>query len=318
MPIFAQTGIDTRLLGTGLSRVRIRGDDRESRAAARAVPRESRLEAAKEDTRPQAPSRDTSLSALLSRNQRAELILQRVRESRSEDETAGGPEGPVVRQRTLPGVGATRTEADTSVQRPGRLSPETANPVLNRARSAVGRVNVRQPTPADSPAFPTVAAAETPPLDRGRDAQIRLLAAGAREQAEVAERPTAEGATPTAEQISRANTTGEIRENLQAGIHAVGAELQSVAARQQQATTQRISRETAQATQERQGETVQDNRSEIRELQTDRRQLARDLSATEREIRSRQNQNARLQSGAQGSPAASAIAMGSQLNILSA
>jgi len=334
MPIFAQAGITARALSTGFGRLRVRDDDDETRLSARTARRNARADDVSEDEEARAAGSRTDLRALLQRSQFGELIRERLREARSGGQTdtpstatpdADAEEAtpaPVVPQRALPGVGTVRTEADDDVERPGRLNPATANPILSRAQSPVGRVNVAQApraeiaVPVATPSFPDTARPVTPPFDAGRDAQIRLLAASTREEAP-ATPATDTPAAPTAEQISRANTTEEIRQNLQAGARVVGTELQSAAIRQQQTTTQRIAQETEQVAQEQQAETVDENRSELRDLRTEQRQLERDLSETEREIRSREGQNARLQSGVQGSPAAAAVALGSQLNILS-
>jgi hypothetical protein len=168
------------------------------------------------------------------------------------------------------------------------------------------------------PEFPTANRTETPAMDRGQDANIRLLASRSRERAATEQAVTPEAAaTPTAQQISRANTTEEIRTNLQADTRVVGAELQTAAARQSEETASRIARATEQAGQERQEETVGTNQGELRELRTEERQLERDLAQTEREIRSRQNENARMQTGASASPAAAVATLGSRLNVLS-
>ena len=62
--------------------------------------------------------------------------------------------------------------------------------------------------------LPTAQTPETPALDRETDARIRLVANAARGNTAFGE--VDDAAAPTAEQISRANTTEEIRDNLQA------------------------------------------------------------------------------------------------------
>jgi hypothetical protein len=339
MPIFVQSTSVGRANGGGLSRVRIREDDREGGRQTGAVRDRERTREPRGDVEAREPGANRNLSALLSRSQRAELILQRIRSGRdtgqaeatsaaAQDEVTepggGRAETAVLRRQPSGGVGTVRTAADDAVDRPGRLVPGRTSTIINRTQSPVGRLNLPEQATA-RPEFPTANRTETPAMDRGQDANIRLLASRSRGRAAIEQAVTPEEmavareavATPTAEQISRANTTEEIRTNLQAETRVVGTELQTAAARQSEETASRIARATEQAGQERQEETVGTNQGELRELRTEERQLERELAQTEREIRSRQNENARMQTGASASPAAAAATLGSRLNILS-
>ena len=318
MPIFVQSTSIGRANGGGLGLIRFREDDRAERQSASAVRDRERTQGARENPQARGPGANANLSDLLSRHQRAELILQRIRSGRDTEQaeaTSGvaSDEAAVLRRQASPGVGTARTAADDAVDRPGRLVPGRTSPVIDRMQSPVGRVNLPEQATA-RPEFPTANRTETPAMDREQDANIRLLASRARSAQTVTPEAVAR---PTAEQISRANTTEEIRTNLQADTRVVGAELQTAAARQSEETANRISRATEQAGQERQEETVGSNQGELRELRTEERQLERELAQTEREIRSRQNENARMQTGVSASPATAAATLGSRLNILS-
>jgi hypothetical protein len=331
MPIFVQSTSVGRANGGGLGRVRFREDDRAERQSASAVRDRERTQGTAQNPEARGSGASASLSALLSRSQRAELILQRIQRGRDGDqagaqttvasdeasEPEAGRAAATVRQQQPPGVGTVRTAADNAADRPGRLVPGRTSAVINRTQSSVGRLNLPEQAAA-RPDFPTASRTETPAMDRGQDASIRLLASRARAQAAAETTGPAETtATPTAEQISRANTTEEIRTNLQAETRAVGTELQTAAARQSEETSNRIARAAEQAGEERQGQTVNTNQGELRDLRTEERQLERELAQTEREIRSRQNENARMQSGVSTNPAATAATLGSRLNILS-
>jgi chromosome segregation ATPase len=123
---------------------------------------------------------------------------------------------------------------------------------------------------------------------------------------------------PSAEQISRANTTEEIRNNLQGNSREIQRGLLRDADTQTRANTRQAAN-TAQRTNENRRESqVQSNTAETRELRTQERRLERELAQTESEIRQRQTDSARVQSGAGGNPAAAAAALGARVNILAA
>ena len=197
------------------------------------------------------------------------------------------------------------------MDRPGRLVPNTTSVFTSRAgntpaaqnlaRTALARVQVNLPATAratsvrggvtdvqtrgNRPALPEAQTSAVPPLDRETDSRIRQLAAQNRPQA------VAESAQPpTAVEISRANTTPEIRENLQANAQEVGQGLQleaRVEARRTAAQAERSAEQAAENSQERE---VRSSQSEVRELQTEARHLERELGQTEREIRQRQTE----------------------------
>ena len=334
MPIFAQSAIPGRMAGANLQRLRFRDGDREDGRRVGAAEEDSRTERTDEDAEPRAVARGRDLRELLFSNQRGAQISQRLqflRAGRGHSEEQ--PETPPATDvqdggtratarpalRSAPGVGTVRTAADAAVQRVGRLVPGAASPLIERTAQPFGAVNVQPQARAEQrpatgrAALPSDARTETPPLDQARDANIRLLAARSAEQAPRADTAVA----PTAEQISRANTTEEIRENLQAGTRAVGTELTAVAAQQTAANAERVTQAAEQAGAQRQENQAGTNEAEVRELRTEERQLERELRQKEREIRQRQNENARIETGVSAGGSAGALAIGTRLNLLS-
>jgi hypothetical protein len=164
--------------------------------------------------------------------------------------------------------------------------------------------------------LPTAQTPETPALDRETDARIRLVANAARGNS--AFRDVDNAPAPTAEQISRANTTEEIRDNLRADTREVERGLLRDADTQNQANTRQTIQNAQQAAEQRRDSEVQSNTAETRELRTEGRRLERQLAATDREIRQRQSETARVRSGAGRNTAAAAGPLGSRVNILAA
>lgn len=244
-----------------------------------------------------------------------------------------------------PGVGTVRTRADNDVERPGRLSRTPANPVREQQltqfaslRSAARGGNTRQ---ADDRAQ-NRGQTDVPGLNRQVDGRIRLLASNIRgrqnapglaarqEIGQANETPTAtvppqaatlattatQPAPPSAEDISRANTTPEIQENLQQDTREVAQGLSRDAIRQTQANTQRFAQNSERAA-ENQSEAVQrESQREVRQLQTQERELERDLQQTQQDIRSQRGRAQRATSAASSSTSSAAAAIGSGFNIL--
>ena len=122
--------------------------------------------------------------------------------------------------------------------------------------------------------------------------------------------------TPTAEEISRANTTEEIRDNLQQDASEISRGLTRDATRQLQQTTQQTAQNAERASENQRDEVETESRTEIRELETQERQLARELQQTQQDIRQERIQVQRAQSSASRSTTSSAAAIGSNVNIL--
>ncbi|MBT4140417.1 MAG: hypothetical protein HOE48_21075, partial [Candidatus Latescibacteria bacterium] len=157
---------------------------------------------------------------------------------------------PEPRLQTPPGVGATRTRADNNIDRPGRLNRSSSNSIREQQLSGFARLravasglfqqtnNTRNQQPANTngqinrteartrflasngpqpqgravgqqPVEPQETVSEPTPLEASTEVSLQVPT---RSQAPTV---TQSVETPTAEEISRANTTDEIRENLQ-------------------------------------------------------------------------------------------------------
>jgi hypothetical protein len=121
---------------------------------------------------------------------------------------------------------------------------------------------------------------------------------------------------PTPEQISRANTTPEIRENLQADTREVERGLRRDAAQQAAANTRQTARTAGQTAESRRVEATRSNEAELRDLRGAERRLERELTQAQQEIRNLENENRRLQGARTGSPAAAAGAIGTRIDVL--
>ena len=245
------------------------------------------------------------------------------------------------------GVGTVRTRADNDTERPGRLNRTPANPAreqqLNQfasLRSAARGGNARQADETARTQRQSRGQAAVPNLNRQVDGRIRLLASNAQGQQNApglavrqevgqtaktpatANQPAAQTTqvtqrtTPSAEDISRANTTPEIQENLQSDTREVAQGLSRDAIRQTQANTQRFAQSAERAAESRSDAVQRESQSEVRQLQTQERELQRDLQQTQQDIRSQRSRAQRATSAASGSTSSAAAAIGSGLNIL--
>ena len=336
MPIFVSRFSPGRVGGANLQGLRPTREerDRPGRVGGNGQDRRAERTAPSEENRGRAVGK-TGAEALPASTQRADTLQERLQAQTAGQGTGGeqaSRRGQVQAQRTPPpGVGAVRTRADEGIERPGRLDPRRGNPGIQQAlgrferlrgaaqgvRAGAGRAeevraNLPEPT-----------APQTPPLDRGTDAQIRLLAsqvrgnAGGGGRAQAATLQTG-GVTerPTATEISRANTTPEIRENLEADVRQVSQGLQRDVATQMAANTRETGRAAAEALETRIGREVSSGAVETRELRTEERRLERELRETQRELRSEENRMSRLAGSTSRSTATTAAAIGTQVNIL--
>ncbi len=338
MPIFVSRFSPGRVGGANLQGLRPAREERERPGRVGGPERERGAErvAQAEEARGRAVGR-TGVDALPTSTQRADTVQERLQAQTAEQNT-GAAQGrravaDAARGRTAPGVGAVRRRTDDEVERPGRLDPGRANPAIQQALGRFERLRgVAQGARAGAGRadevranLPEPAAPQTPPMDRETDAQIRLLAsqvrgsgaAGGRAQAAALQTGgTAE--RPTAAEISRANTTPEIRENLEADVRQVSRGLQRDVATQMAANTRETGRAAVAAQDTRIEREVSSGEVETRELRTEERRLEQALRETQRELRSEENRVGRLQGSANRSTAATAAAIGTQVNILAA
>ena len=327
MPIFVSRFSPGRVAGANLQGVRTRQDGAEGRVGAART--ERRTERSREQEGRQGPIARAREELLVS-NQRGALLSERLQERRGSRAGRTGLAAPEsggetgAGRRVLPGVRALRSRADREVDRPGRLEREPS-PVLQQTldrlaglRSAARQTRA-QARDGQGGGEGVSARVETPAADRGVDAQVRLLAPGTRTGSvgRVEGRlRTAAAEMSTAEEIGRANTTPEIRRNLQEDTREVRQGLLRDAGRQEQANTRRFVQNSARAAENRREREVRSNTAQVRNLRTEERSLERELVETQREIRNRQNETRRLQGPASRSTTATAAGLGSRVNIL--
>ena len=331
MPIFVSRFSPGRVSGANLQQVRTPANQTTGRADAGTARRELQTERNRqtEDTRQNNRAGQT-LENLLARTQLGQRLserLQAVRNERAETQTEMEADASRAEQaetraaenrtpRALPGVGALRTRADDDVERPGRLTRAPANPVREQQLDRFAQLRaLRTNAPGDTQRAREALQADVPGLNREADARIRLVAANARAQRGAALATPAE-TEATAEEISQANTTPEIRENLRQDTREVAQGLSRDAIRQTQQTTQRVAQNAVRANEGRREDVQQESRAEVRELEVDARQLERELQQTQRDIRQQRTRAQRAGSAVSSAPAATAAAIGTNVNIL--
>ena len=328
MPIFVSRFSPARAAGANLRRVQIREDEGEDRPRAGGVGREQRIQRLRdgEDTAvPVARSR----AGIPAQSQRGDLVAARLRGREGREDTGARPAAarPEREGRIPPGVGAIRTRAERDIERPGRLTPGRENPAVAGAlarfanlravaRGGGGGGAEARPARGNTPELPTARTPQSPPVDRELDARIRMLATRNGARVETPTRGGGAGNPPTPEQISRANTTPEIRENLQADTREVGRGLRRDAAQQAAVNTRQTARAAGQAAENRREEVSRSNEAELRDLRGAERRLERELTQAQRDIRNLENENRRLQGARTGSPAAAAGAIGTRIDVL--
>ena len=328
-------------LGTG----RVRQDSRTDRTQREEEPRGEGVNSARE--RENLPVRNQQGSSLLERLQARTDARQEASppEVQAAPE-AGGGNARVERQtpadrgrntpaefpaRVPPGVGTVRSRADREIDRPGRLGQEPATPALQQTLDRFARLRTtarRVDVPAVSGengrgnalGRTLIRAPQTPPMDREIDARIRMLAAGNQARsgqtagASALQAAAAPSEPPTALQISRANTTPEIRENLQDETREVERGLRRDATLQTRADTRRTAQAAGQAGEARRNGEIGANQAQARALRTQERRLEQDLRETQRNIRNLDNRTRQLRgTGARG---ATAAAVGSGVDLL--
>ena len=245
--------------------------------------------------------------------------------------TVGQVPQPAVRTTTTPG----ERRAAGADNRPGRLEREPANPAvqdaLNRFESLrnVGRGTAQAEAGARGEGRATATAAlqdlasqipnietlQARGLNQGADATIRLAAVRNQTTPRVAAEPPTE--EPTAEQISRANTSEEIRENLQADASEIQRGLTADADVQQRQNLRQTAQAASRGAEARREGQIDSNERQTRELRSVTRELAQDLRAAQRDLRDVQNESRRLQT-TPNNTASTAANLATRVNILAA
>lgn len=329
MPIFAVSSLG-RGVANILQRARVeRDEDDDSRGLSGLRGRlQARLAAAEESGRGREAAPAASRQELLATTQQGEDVAQTlVAERRGRSPNIGG-------------VGTVRAEDDTAQARPGNVQELQQQPSVFQSRSAQSAASVRTTATATlggglrfasnavanrapqavAAGSPTDLIADlgndlVPPLDAETDARIRLLAANRQAAATApAERASAETAPvaaepqafPSAEEISRANTTPEIRQNVRADTGEIGQGLQADAVADAAQNARRTAA-SAQAAQRSAADVVSnEGRQDLQELRSEVRDLDRARSETQREIQDLENEIRQAESG--GAPSATAAA----------
>ena len=320
MPIFVSKYSPGRVAGANLQRLSRgvnRGNERANAARGQTRAEQTRDRDDAQGRVAQGRS-DEALPAQTALAERLQERLQGQGNGRTEETQRNGQ---VIRdaeqaQRERPAVGVVRSRAERNAERPGRLEREPVNPAAEQALNRFARLReagqgVRGQTDrGNATQAPAAQARLTLPVNQGLDARIRLLAA----QTQGAGPQTA--AQPTAQEISRANTTPEIRQNLQADTRQVERGLRRDAAVQAGENTRQTARAAVQGAETRREDEIRSGETEARALQTEARRLERELVQTQREIRNLENEGGRLRGPASRSAVAAAGALGSRVNLL--
>jgi hypothetical protein len=148
-------------------------------------------------------------------------------------------------------------------------------------------------------------ALQTRGVDRAADASIRLLAA-----------QNARGAG--AVEMSRANTTEEIRENLQTDSSRIERGLRADADEQARENVRTAAGAAETAGERNRAQTVAESERQVRDLRSEAQSLQRELQATQREIRTLQNDARRARSPAAGATTRTAAGLANRVDILAA
>lgn len=205
-----------------------------------------------------------------------------------------------------------RTEGSATI---GEIADDGPLPVPGRER-----VEQNAPRPATEALrdlareTPNVETLQARGLNRNADATIRLAAVQNQTTPQVASPQTEE---PTAEQISQANTTEEIRENLQADSSDIQRGLTADADAQQRQNLRQTARAATQGAEARRESRIDSNDRQAQALRSETRELAQDLRATQRDLRNVENENRRLQTTPDNT-ASTAANLANRVNILAA
>jgi len=315
MPIFGISPFG-RGVSSAIQRARVRSTEEDDTRGLASLRDRLRARANEEASAP-ATAPAASREELLALTQEGEAVAQTVTVETSARESSGPGSG----------VGTTR-EPDDRTSRAGDLrSIQNRSPVFQGRTAAsraggsgsafgggvrgttasVGRGRVATSLAANPAGRPTDLIADlgndsVPPLDTRADAGIRLLASARTEQAtppepvappEAVESP--QQTFPSAEEISRANTTPEIQENLRSDTAAISEGLQADAAVQSAANARQLAQAADGAQESGRNEVVDEGREQVQDLRTEVRELERLQTEARREIQDLENDIRRAQ-----------------------
>ncbi|MDA0711426.1 MAG: hypothetical protein O3B73_14595 [bacterium] len=343
MPVFTSRFSPNRVASANLQQIRSRSTEANARVERSAIEREQQSpEQTRRSTDTQPVAR--SAEALLARTQSGQQIADQLQSqqdtlqfqdtrtsdtaSRSQADSRSAVSGNTGSNNQTPlqappGVGSTRTRADRDIERPGRLERTPSNPIQQRVLEGLARLRAvtRGVLPQTDNSNRSDRANDVRANDPGSSqaaTNLSVQAPGSLQSASVIQAPVAAatGDQPTAEEISRANTTDEIRANLQQDSNEVARGLTRDATRQLQQTTQQTAQNAESQAENQRTQTQTEGRTQIRELKVEERQLSRDLQQTQQTIRQERLRLQRAESSASRSTTASAAAIGTNINIL--
>lgn len=334
MPIFVSRFSAERVAGGGLGRVRNQRET-ERRANARETDRTDRTDRTEQSDRGRGPGRgERSQDQLPAATQAADALREQIRNRTSPDDSDARTRGrqqeatreTLPTQATLPGVRTVSSRARASATAPqvGRLGQDTESPAIQatldrfeslrnarpattgNARSAEVRQAFRD-IPSEAQSFAGLQARQ---LNAQVNASIRLLRNGATDTAQP------EQERPNAEEISRANTSPEIQQNLREDSSEIQRGLRVDAEIQSQQNLRQTAETAGRASEARRESRINSNDQAVRELNVQERQLERGLRNTQREIRDLTNENNRLQSSASNATASTAANLANRTTLV--
>jgi hypothetical protein len=189
---------------------------------------------------------------------------------------------------------------------------------LLRSRSEQTSTAAAEPADGESVETP-VATTEPVAVEPQAQAEIESSEAVSEIETPVAavETPPAEAQRfPSAEQISRANTTSEIQENLRSNSSEIEQGLRADAEIQAQANQRQTEVNAERSSEANRESTIDQNDETVRDLTVHERQLQQSLRATQSEIRDLNNESNRLESSGSNATAATAANLAAQAGVV--
>ncbi len=346
MPIFVSRFSAARISGSRFDRIR---DPRDTERADRNDRSQATGQSERTGDTGRTERADRAQDQLPVATQTADSLREQIRNRTSEFTDDSGASAPdrqdaareaLPTQATLPGVRtvSSRTSTSAAASQVGRLGQNTESPAiratLNRFESLR---SARTPTTGDTrsaevrQAFRDIsseaqnfAGLQARQLNAQVDASIRLLRNRSAEPAQLdlptvaadREASTLAPIQPTAEQISRANTSPEIQQNLREDSSEIQRGLRVDAEIQSQQNVRQSAANAERAAEGSRNSQLASNDKAVRDLTIQERQFERGLRNTQREIRSLNNENNRLESSAANARASTASNLANRTTLI--
>lgn len=235
--------------------------------------------------------------------------------STAEPELVVSEDPPIRRSRQAtvsPGAGVALQTATLNIQ---AFTTDTSTPVQDNTASPR---EVLQALAREIPSFETLQARG---LNDTLDAAIRFAAAqnqvAAAEPAALSDEAKEEeaGRAPTAVEISRENTTEQIRADIQADTSQIEQSMTADARAQTSQTVRQTAQAAARGAEESRNHALDVNARQERELRAETRQLEQSLRVVESELRSVQNEGRQLTNADAGATAAASATVARQVTL---